>query len=178
MEPNPLDNADPGAVVVINDRGEETIVDLEDVAFVLNNGWRTDNKGYITRGYRRNGKYHKVYLHREILLWHGWKLPKGHQVDHRNRIKNDNRKANLRVATRSQNQSNRISDSKRSRFKGVTLNRKTGLYEARIQMEGRSLFLGSFPDDRLAAYYYNEAAKQIHGEFAMLNDLDDLRPKM
>lgn len=174
MERDTLDIED-GVTIIINEKEQTTIVDPEDVEFVLNNRWRYDGKGYVTRGIRRNGKYKKFYLHREILLWHGFHIPKGRQVDHINRAKTDNRKGNLRIVTKSQNQANRKSD--KQRYKGVTFNKRTGLYEARIQIEHKSLFLGSFPNDREAAYYYNEAAKQIHGEYAVLNNLDNTRPR-
>lgn len=172
-----------GLKVRLNDRGHITLIDKEDLHFVQDYKWRwlNKNKHYVVRGKRIKGKYRMLYLHREIMLWHGWHIPKGAQVDHENQNKYDNRKQNLRVVTPSQNnanrrkESNRKANDKRKRknnsYKGVTLNKRTGAYEARIQFEGKYMFLGSFPNAKMAAYYYNEAAKQIHGKYAELNYL-------
>ena len=163
------DNQLAGIRAIINEKGHQTIIDEEDLHLIQDKRWRAKKKGgYIVRGERVKQKYRLLYLHREILLYHGWHIPEGHHIDHINHRTNDNRKANLRVATKSENQANRRR-RKADGYKGVTRNKRTGAWEARVQFEGKYIFLGSYSNPRIAAHFYNEAAKQIHGEFAQLN---------
>jgi hypothetical protein len=105
-------------------------------------------------------------LHREIM-----NAPAGLLVDHRNDDGLDNRRANLRLATNSQN----ICNSRRnkancySQFKGVTFDRRRGVWYAKIKINGKSIFLGSFDNELNAARAYDAAAKKYHKEFARLN---------
>jgi hypothetical protein len=88
------------------------------------------------------------------------------QLDHVNRVRNDNRWINLREATVSENMRNRTAwGFKTSRRKGVRF--AHGRYEARIQVNKVSHFLGSFDLEDQAAAAYIEAAKQLHGGFSV-----------
>jgi len=93
-------------------------------------------------------------------------------VDHINHNGLDNRKANLRPATRAQNGRNRTKFKNRiygSKFKGVTWNRKYKCWQAQIQVNGKSTALGRFTDEITAAKAYDRAAKKYHKDFASLN---------
>jgi hypothetical protein len=105
------------------------------------------------------------YAHR--LAWfyvHGtWPIA---HIDHINGNGCDNRIANLRVATRSQNLSNaRKPKTNKSGFKGVSRCKKTNKWRAQIQKDGKVRALGHFerPEDAHAAYC--AAAKELHGQF-------------
>ncbi len=90
-------------------------------------------------------------------------LSKG--IDHINCNKLDNRRENLRVATRSQNMFNRTAQrNNRSGLKGVT--KRKGKWTARIQKDGIQYDLGLFNTPEEASTAYTEAAEQLHGEFA------------
>jgi len=163
-----------GLKVIINDKGDICLIDEEDLHLLEEKRWRykSPKQHYVVRGQSINMKYKLFYLHREVMFQHGFHIPSKHQIDHINRCKFDNRKRNLRIVSRSQNQANRSRKQKKGGFKGVTFNKRTGLYEARIHFDNKYRFLGSYPTAKMAAHYYNQAAKQIHGEHANLNQLD------
>ena len=112
------------------------------------------------------GKDKLVYLHQEII-----EVPKGMLTDHINRDGMDNRRANLRAATHSQNlcNSRRRLGTKSSKYKGVSLKKQTRKWTARIGIDKKEIHLGCFKNEIEAAKAYDEAAKKYHGEFACLN---------
>lgn len=98
--------------------------------------------------------------------------PEGLINDHRDGDGRNNRRSNLRFATRSQNCMNRKNnEAKREGFKGVSRSNagKYGRYRARIAVDGKVINLGAFPDPESAARAYDDAAREHHGEFACLN---------
>ena len=152
-------------------RGRVTLVDDADFEWLNQWKWRWQpdppRVGYAARSIRRNGKHTSVMMHRLIL-----EAPSGMVTDHRNRNGLDNRKANLRLCTRSQNRTN--SKKQRgcaSRFKGVHWNRDRRKWQARIGPRSKRQHLGFFDDERAAARAYNAAAVEHFGEFARLNVL-------
>ena len=91
-------------------------------------------------------------------------------VDHINRNGLDNRRNNLRPATKSQNSANqRPRSNGTSQYKGVFLKKTTGRWGTRIKADGRSVHLGYFADEIEAAKTYDRAALEAFGEFAYLN---------
>ncbi|HEX8610196.1 MAG TPA: HNH endonuclease [Telluria sp.] len=98
------------------------------------------------------------------LLTHGG-LPE--IIDHINGNRADNRIANLRAVTASQNRMNAAprSDSK-SRTKGVSWAAREGKWNAQIHVDGKKKFLGYFVEFEAAKVAYEKASKQYHGEFA------------
>lgn len=108
----------------------------------------------------------KIKMHREIM---GVTDPKI-LVDHRDNDGLNNQDHNLRVCTNTQNQWNRGKAwNNKSGFKGVSFDKKRYRYRAQIRAGGDPIFLGHFEDPKDAALAYDEAAIELHGEFAYLN---------
>lgn len=147
--------------------GRPFIFDSEDWAVVNTRKWFVDQNGYV-QAFRKMTNWvlqNHQYLHRLII---GVNDP-DQFVDHKNRIKTDNRRANLRLASKSQNSINKPSVSV-SGYNGVSyVNKNKKLICARIFCLGKRYYLGMFKTEEAAALAYNEAAKKLHGEFAVLN---------
>lgn len=107
---------------------------------------------------------------RTLLLLHRFLLPGVKLIDHRDGDGLNNRRRNIRPATRSQNQ--QATCYKRrgtSRFRGV--NRRSGrnTWVARLQLPTGRLYLGDFDSEIAAAKAYDRAAIRYCGEFASPN---------
>lgn len=128
-------------------------------------GWsKTGKTFYAYRNSTRNGKSETVLMHRQILGLVCGDKRQGDHIDH-NTL--DNRRCNLRVATREQQQANKGALCvNKSGFKGVEWNAYHKKYRAQIQVSNKKMFLGYFatPEDAHAAY--NAAARSYHGDFA------------
>jgi hypothetical protein len=110
-------------------------------------------------------KTQMIYMHREIMIPIDERF-----VDHRNCNSLDNRRANLRFATRSQNMQNRRKiQNTTSRFFGVNFKKSIRKWICRITYQGKRIYLGEFENEIEAAKAYDEAAKKYLGEFARLN---------
>lgn len=93
----------------------------------------------------------------------------GFIVDHRDHEGLNNTRTNLRLATRSQNScNNKKTRGRSSKYKGVSRD-KRGYWRAKIHFKGKHIFLGYFDNEIDAARAYDKAAKELHGEFAVLN---------
>ena len=130
---------------------------------------RKGTKSFYARRHVARGKGKKetlVYMHQEII-----KVPEGMVIDHINQDGMDNRSANLRPATHSQNlcNSRRRLGTKSSKYKGVSWKKQSRKWTARIGIAKKEIHLGSFDNEVDAAKAYDEAAKKYHGEFACLN---------
>lgn len=131
-------------------------------------------KGKIAGSMTKEGYYRakiagKSYLiHRLIYLWHYGELPEF--IDHKNGIPSDNRIENLRPATRTENNCNKkVSKNATSVYLGVSWHKATQKWQARITTHKQN-HLGIFAHEEDAAMVYNEAALELHGEFARLNN--------
>ena len=116
---------------------------------------------------RVDGKQHPIHMHREIM---GLKKGDGLLCDHREPSETlDNRRSNLRIATRRQNNCNqRLSARNTSGFKGVWFYPRGGkkVWHAAIRVDGKHISLGYFAMPEEAARAYAEAAMRFNGEFA------------
>lgn len=99
------------------------------------------------------------------------------RIDHKNYNHKDNRRANLRIATRSQNAANKpkIRRSCHSKYKGVFKNatKSPKPWKSSIRHGGKTMHIGCFYDEIEAAKAYDTHALKFHGEYAYLNFPDD-----
>ena len=126
--------------------------------------WSLSSKGYAVHWFRdASGKRKCLYMHRVIVH-----APPHLQVDHINHKRLDNRRDNLRFATRSQNNAaRRTLKSNTSGYTGV--NRNRAKWEARIKYQNRRIFLGSYASPEDAALAYDYAARLLFEAFARPN---------
>ena len=127
-----------------------------------------DIAGRITSaGYRQVSVHGKKYVaHHLVWVYHYGEWPKD-QLDHINRIRDDNRIENLREATRTQNSFNRLSyKGSKSKYKGVSIHKTSGKWCAYYQASGDSKWLGLFDTEEAAAEAYKKATEKLHKEFA------------
>lgn len=117
-----------------------------------------------------NKGYRKIIIERQhylehVLAWfymHGvW--PKN-QIDHKNRVKHDNRKSNLRPATNQENQQNvcRARRNNATGLLGVSLHKSLGKYSAQIYVDAKKRHLGYFEKPDEAHQAYLKAKSELH----------------
>lgn len=109
----------------------------------------------------------KTYLHRLIVSRAVGEIPKGMVTDHIDGDGLNNRRGNLRLATRAQNSANAAPRGGASKYRGVFKGK--GKWCAQIAKGGVRISLGSFDTEEEAAAAYDETAKSLHGQFARLN---------
>ncbi|WP_427007168.1 HNH endonuclease [Pseudarthrobacter sp. H2] len=140
-------------------------LDLKD-AMLSTYPWYSNNGYAVSRIYGKLVFVHIVIIRRML----GRDLCPGEFVDHIDGNRLNNRRGNLRVATRSQNSYNRPKRRhSASAHKGVFKSGRN--WHVQINAEGNRFCLGSFHDELEAAYMYDQWALQLHGEYARLNVL-------
>jgi hypothetical protein len=144
-------------------QGLVALVDEEDFEWLSQWKWcvaKTSNCIYAKRTNKA------ILMHRELMVRHGYTFQ---VVDHANHDGLDNRKANLRPCSQSENQANRRKTIGSSQFKGVHLEAQTGRWRAEIRHDGKRLRGPRFTSELEAAAWYDEKAWELFGDFALLN---------
>jgi hypothetical protein len=151
-------------------RGMTAMVDAADVEAVGQHIWTATKSKTATTFYASTkvmdakGNKRDVGMHVLIMS-----PTRGIEVDHRDGNGLDNRRGNLRTATRSQNQQNRWTQkNNKSGVPGVYWFPPTQRWRAQIDANGRRYYLGYFPSKEGAVAARVDAAMRLHGEFARL----------
>lgn len=142
-------------------RGYVALVDDDDFDFLSQWKWCFDGR-YASRVVKAKGKQTLIRMHRVISG-----ASSGEVIDHANGDKLDNRRANLRRATHSQNSMNsKVPKDNKSGVKGVFWNTGLGRWQASICLDGKRLYLGVFKDVEEARLNRRCVARILFGEFA------------
>jgi len=147
-------------------QGRTAIIDADDVPLIDAWAWHVvagpKRRCYAQRSGQVAGKKYSVAMHRVIA----GAMP-GEDVDHVDGDGLNNRRANLRRCSTSQNMANIGARSDNALgVKGVYASRTPGKYTATIQHHGQSRHLGTFTSIADAKAAYDAAAQVAFGEFA------------
>lgn len=139
--------------------GKSFIFDLGDYEIVRQFAWFINSAGYVATKY--NGR--NQLLQRLLLS-----PSKNEVVDHINRNPLDNRRCNLRIATRQQNQFNLgVFQNNRTGHKNICA--VGGKFAVYIKKDGKSMYFGRFTTLQKAVDTANEVRKRLFGEFAYID---------
>lgn len=124
------------------------------------------SKAGAIAGRNKSNGYREIKISGRVFLAHrlAWVYVTGalppHQIDHINGLRQDNRFANLRAVTSSENMQNQRA------VKGAHVHKQSGTWQSSIKVNGKSIWLGKFEtaEEARAAYL---AAKAIHHPFSV-----------
>ena len=140
-------------VILCDFKGEErarVLIDSEDIQLIEKHKW-CYKEGYAMSNI--DGK--TTRMHRFIMSPPGEKV-----IDHKNHDTLDNRKANLRVCTVKQNNRNL------SNVKGIYYRESRKSWRAKIMVNGKSIYLGTYKNKEQAGQARRLAEIEYFGEFA------------
>lgn len=132
------------------------IVDKEYAYLADEYKWTKDSLGYAATTTGSPKRLHKIILNSNSL------------TDHINNDRLDNRIANLRRVSHSENMQNSKPRSS-SGYKGVSATRNGNKWRAYIKPFKKQLNLGIYDTKEAAAVAYNSAAEKFFGEYAYIN---------
>lgn len=143
-------------------------LDKKDLKLVKSYNWHLQKGGrtfYPLTNIHKNNKRTVIRIH---MLLYPNKL-----IDHIDGNGLDNRRKNLRIATKQENNrnTNKRLDGITSKYKGVCKH-NTG-FVAQISINGERNYIGWFKNEKEAARAYNKEAKKYFGEFCRLNIIED-----
>lgn len=144
------------------------LVDDEDYEELSKHVWHLRG-GYASRHVEWPGKgdaWRHMPMHRQIM-----DISKDDKryVDHVDRNRLNNQRSNLRICTPTGNAINRgLSAANKSGYKGVSWCKKLMKWRAQIQFSKKKIAIGFFDTAEDAYRAYCMKAKELHGEYAIL----------
>ena len=163
-----VESARLGCGAIMLGYGRFALVDEDDMPELDRAKWGFHSGGYCKTTVGPAKKRVPLYMHRFIS-----NPSEDMAVDHINHNKLDNRRANLRHCTYSQNCAHnpRRSHNKASQFKGVRRSMRSDSFQIRCILNGKETSKSGFKTEVEAAIAYNEWALKTFGEFAQLNEI-------
>jgi hypothetical protein len=143
--------------------GEKAIVDGSLFSTLSQYAWYLSSSGYATY---KNGN--NIRMHRLVWELVNGPVPDDMDIDHINSNRLDNRVANLRLATRSQNLAHRTGYENKTGYRGVA-RRRTGRYRGYVWKNQKQHWTATVDTAEEAARLRDDLAIELHGEFAVLN---------
>lgn len=114
-----------------------------------------NDSGYLVIGL--DGKYYRAHRLAWLYVYGEWPTE---LIDHKNRIRTDNRIDNLRQSNRSENTQNTVTQRSSSGVRGVS--RMGEKWKAQIAIDGKDIYLGLFRTVAEASAAYSSAAAKLH----------------
>ncbi|HHZ94471.1 MAG TPA: HNH endonuclease [Flavobacteriales bacterium] len=119
-------------------------------------------EGSLAGWFDESSGYHRISIDKKLFkrsraVWimHNGSIPDDYQIDHINRVKDDDRLDNLRLLTHQENQFNK-------KGKGYTYCKQACKFKARINVENKEIYLGYFDTEQEARLAYLEAKTEHH----------------
>ena len=157
-----IEHDDYAEIVLYNKQGKEVaraIIDLEYIDSIKNYKWYLAQDGYVCNP--KIGRLHRYIMNPSDKL----------VVDHINHNPLDNRRENLRVCTIQQNSMNRsVNYNNKSGTTGVHWSNRYNRWIARIKIDGKIKYLGSYKSKEEAIEARRQAEIEYFGEFAPDNE--------
>ena len=151
-------------------KGMFALIDDEDWFKIWTFTWDFSTSGYAQTQRIKNKKKTAYFMHKLIMGNPSCK------VDHIDHDKLNNQKFNLRLATSTQNNANRLPNTCKL-TKGVTWDKSRSKWQAQIRVNGVQIYLGRYVDVNDAMRAYDAAASTYFGEFALTNKMLNLYVK-
>ena len=139
-------------ILIYDDKGNYTVIDSIDFEKIKNLYWKKDCRGYWVAFDSNRGAGYSLNLHDLILFGEKYYLTisKGIMCDHKDGNRSNNRRNNLRSATRVENNRNlKIREDNTSGYSGVHYNKK-GKWESYISFNKKKYTLGTYADKKEA----------------------------
>lgn len=152
-------------VTAFDNQGNSFIFDSDDFNKVSKHYWSVNsNTGYVSATI--NGK--SILLSRYIME----SVNESILIDHKNHILTDNRKENLRRASKSENcRNSKMQVNNTSGFPGVSWNKKSEKWVSYIYVNNVRKYLGTFDDKNEAIRERIKAEHRYFGDFSYLNSV-------
>ena len=149
-------------------QGKFAIVDDVDYEFLMQFKWCAINPGGAWRPMRKSkqyGTWRNLYMYHVIMARMG--IFDFDCVDHIDRNPLNNRRSNLRPATKSQNGHNcGLRRDNTTGIKGVSYSKRDKVFQGKTKIEGQEVYCGSFDNAAEAGAAVKARRKELMGEFA------------
>lgn len=153
---------------IVTLQGSRVQVDDIDFEYVNQWTWYSSPKGYVHRIVYVNETREDIALHQVIGARMGISITPS--VDHRNRIKTDCRRENLRTADQFEQQGNKgPNHNNKCGYRGVSKRKGYNKWRAILNR----VELGHYDSPEDAARAYNKEALARYGVFAKLNEVSN-----
>lgn len=139
-----------------------------DVPHRINKQHAGKRAGSVSTNGRRIIKIDGIFYYASILAWiYVTGRQSKFEIDHKNRIKSDDRFNNLREATHAQNSRNRVHPTvPKSGERNIHFHTESNVYMVKFMINRRYRYFGSFRTVAEAIPVRDRVARKLHGKFS------------